>query len=86
MIKVAAQKPAERKDYIQRCLTQYAALSQDPTVAAWQMKVEDKMIEVPAMPANYLVSVLHDAGQTLCPLCLTCGLVAHLTLHAGLYG
>ena len=46
MIKVAAQKPAERQQYIQRSLNEYAKLSQDPTVAAWKMKIDSNMVEV----------------------------------------
>ena len=46
MIKVAAQKPAERQQYIQKSLNQFANLSQDATVAAWQMKIDSNMVEV----------------------------------------
>jgi hypothetical protein len=66
MIKVAAQKPAERKDYILRSLNHYAALGQDPTVAAWQMKVEDKMIEVPPCPSSRLPCMMLARMSVLC--------------------
>ena len=45
MIKTAAQKPEERKRYIDKCLNQYAELNQDPTVEAWRMKVDGKMTQ-----------------------------------------
>ena len=45
MIKTAAQKPEERKRYIDRCLNQYAELNKDPVVEAWRMKVDNKMTQ-----------------------------------------
>ena len=45
MIKTAAQKPEERKRYIDKCLNQYAELNNDPVVDAWRMKVEGKMTQ-----------------------------------------
>lgn len=52
MIKTAAQKPEERKRYIDRCLNQYAELKKDPVVEAWRMKVDDKMTQARILYAH----------------------------------
>ena len=48
MIKTAAQKPEERKRYIDKCLNQYAELNTDPVVEAWRMKVDSNMTQARA--------------------------------------
>ena len=46
IIKTAAKKPAERMGWIEACINQHANLPNDPTLAAFQMRVEGRMVDV----------------------------------------
>ena len=46
IIKTAAAKPADRMGFIEACVNQHAGLPQDPTLAAFQMRVEGRMVTV----------------------------------------
>ena len=46
IIKTAAAKPADRMGFIEACMNQHASLPQDPTLAAFQMRVEGRMVTV----------------------------------------
>ena len=46
IIKTAAAKPADRMGFIEACMNQHAGLPTDPTLAAFQMRVEGRMVNV----------------------------------------
>jgi hypothetical protein len=46
MIKSAAQPPAERKAYINRCINEIAQLPNDETVKAFDIRIEPSMLTV----------------------------------------
>lgn len=46
IIKKAAVRPQERKGWIEDCVRQRADLPHDPTLAAFQMRVEVEMVDV----------------------------------------
>ena len=46
IIKTAAAKPADRMGFIEACVNQHASLPQDPTLAAFQMRLEGCMVTV----------------------------------------
>ena len=68
MIKTAAQKPDERKRYIDRCLNQYAELNKDPVVEAWRMKVDNKMTQA-RISRTTLVWMARQEHHELCAAC-----------------
>lgn len=46
IIKTAAKKPGDRMGWIEACINQHANLPQDPTLAAFQMRVEGRMVDI----------------------------------------
>ena len=46
MIKTAAQRPQERKEYLQTCVRDFAKLPNDPIVQAFKMTVDPSFIKV----------------------------------------
>lgn len=46
IIKTSAAKPADRMAWIETCINKHADLPHDPTLAAFQMKVEGSMVDV----------------------------------------
>jgi hypothetical protein len=46
MIKTAAQKPGERKEYLQKCLRDFADLPNDPVVKSFGMTVDPSFLKV----------------------------------------
>ncbi len=50
MIKSAAQPPAERKAYINRCINEIAQLPNDETVKSFDIRIEPSMLTVHTPP------------------------------------
>ncbi len=46
MIKTAAQRPQERKDYIQKCIKDFAHLPDDPVVEAFKLTLDPNLLKV----------------------------------------
>ena len=46
IIKTSARKPADRMGWIEECINQHADLPNDPTLAAFKMRVEGKMVDI----------------------------------------
>ena len=46
MIKTAAQRPQERKEYLQKCIRDFADLPNDPVVQAFKMSVDPSFMKV----------------------------------------
>ncbi|CAL8468702.1 g8242 [Coccomyxa elongata] len=46
MIKTAAQRPQERKDYIQKCIKDFARLPNDPVVEAFKLTLDPDLLKV----------------------------------------
>lgn len=72
MIKTAAQKPPERKNYISRCLQDYADLPNNPSVRAFKMSVDTRMIEVKTC---HIIRSSYSCQNDAClqqPALLTC--------------
>ena len=46
IIKTAAKKPADRMGWIEACINRHANLPNDPTLAAFQMRVEGRMVDI----------------------------------------
>ncbi len=46
MIKTSAQRPQERKEYLQKCLRNFADLPHDPVVQAFGMDVDPNLLKV----------------------------------------
>ncbi len=57
IIETAAAKPPARMGWIEACINQHADLPHDPTLVAFQVNVEGKMVDVPGrhMPAPELL-------------------------------
>ncbi len=46
MIKTAAQRPQERKEYLQKCIRELADLPNDPVVKSFGMTVDPAFLKV----------------------------------------
>ncbi len=74
MIKTAAQKPTERKEYIQKCLRDFTKLPEDPVVQAFKMSMDPNFLKV----CTKILSVLrHPYVLDLLPLWCACTCAAY---------
>ena len=46
IIKTSARKPADRMGWIEECINKHADLPNDPTLAAFKMRVEGTMVDI----------------------------------------
>ena len=65
MIKTAAQRPQERKEYLQKCIRDFADLPNDPVVQAFKMSVDPSFMKVSpqepqAVGLTTLLLLLHN--------------------------
>ena len=76
IIKTAAAKPADRMGFVEACVNQHAGLPQDPTLAAFQMQVEARMVTVDGrqLPPPELQ---YDRTVRQAPVCFPTPLLMH---------
>ncbi len=66
MIKTAAQKPTERKEYIQKCLRDFAKLPEDPVVQAFKMSVDPNFLKVCLIACQEALSICSGVAVHMC--------------------
>lgn len=65
MVKTAAQHPAQALAYINKAIRELAQLTNDPTVKAFDMEIEDSCVEVVSCESDLPLSAKH---QEMCLL------------------